>query len=249
MSDDLTEEIRAVVDRIGLPDEVVDAEPSDLTGELARLAQWWSSVSKAGEPVVAEIAADDVPDDALAAFVAGVQAADRSIDGGATLVVPGSSSSDLLPARTIVALLTRREASLVTPQPQGMRDRDWISQCVAIRDGVTSVAQRRGEPVALLNQAEAFRIAFLVGVLLEAAARRTPCLIDGTEPATAALVADRLAFRAKAWWREAATSIDPAQRAAVERIDLTAGLPLALSDEGGHGAQATVALLHLVAGS
>ena len=86
-------------------------------------------------------------------------------------------------------------------------------------------------------------------MLLGAAARRTPCLIDGTEPATAALVADRLAFRAKAWWREAATSTDPAQRAAVNRIDLTAGLPLALSDEGGHGAQATVALLRLVAGS
>ena len=249
MSDDLPEEIGAVIDRIGLPDESDGAAPSDLTGELARLLQWWSTVSNGSVPVITHLAADAIPDDALAAFVAGVQAADRAIDGGATLIVPGSSRADLLPARTIVALLTRREANLVTPQPEGMGDRDWMSQCIAIRDGVTSVAQLRGEPVTLLNQARAFRIAFLVGVLLGAAARRTPCLIDGTEPATAALVADRLAFRAKAWWREAATSTDPAQRAAVDRIDLTAGLPLALSDEGGHGAQATVALLRLVAGS
>lgn len=246
MTDDLPDEIRTVIDRIGLPDDREPAIPGDLTGELARLLQWWWTVSLPGDPVVAAVPADGVPGDALDAFTAGAQAADRAIDEGATVIVPRSAGPDLVPARSLVALLTRREASLVTPQPEGMRDREWMSQCVAVRDTVTTAADLRGDPLALLGRVGAYRVAFLTGVLLEAAARRTPCLVDGTEPAAAALVADRLAFRAKAWWREAATSTDPAQRAAVERIDLTPGLPLDLSDESGRGADATVALLRLV---
>ena len=72
------------------------------------------------------------------------------------------------------------------------------------------------------------------------------CLPDGTDEHAAALVADRLCYRASGWWRAGATSADPARAAAADRIDLAAGLPLALTDDEGKGAAATLALLQLV---
>ena len=128
-----------------------------------------------------------------------------------------------------------------------MSDRDWMARCAAVRDGVVEVAELRAAPVQLLTALEAVHIAFVAGVLLGASARRTPSLVEGTDELAAALVADRLSFRAREWWRAGSTSPDPARLAAVERLDLAPGLPLGLTDDDGRGAAATVALLALLA--
>jgi nicotinate-nucleotide--dimethylbenzimidazole phosphoribosyltransferase len=98
----------------------------------------------------------------------------------------------------------------------------------------------------MLEALHAYQVAAVVGVLLSAAARRTPCLVDGTDELAAALVADRLCYRAKGWWRAGSDSPDPGRRAATERIDLAPGLPLGLTDDAGRGAEATLAILTLL---
>ena len=115
--------------------------------------------------------------------------------------------------------------------------------CADVRDRAAAVVDLRGEPMALLAALPAPGIAYTTGVLLGAAARRTPCLVDGTDELAAALVADRLCHRARGWWRAASDSPDPGRAAAIDRVDLAAGLPLALTDDAGRGAQATLALL------
>ena len=241
MSVDPPTGLTAVIERVVAPEDRSADVPVDVTGELARLLRWWRSLSDG--PVRARWIDDEPPADPVDAVTWGVAAAERAVDAGATLIVPVSRSRDEVAARTLMALLTRKEASAVLPQPVGMPDRDWMAACAAVRDRAAAVIDLRGEPLALLAALPAPGIAFASGVLLGAAARRTPCLVDGTDELAAALVADRLCHRARGWWRAASDSPDPGRAAAIDRVDLAAGLPLALTDDAGRGAQATLALL------
>lgn len=242
MADALPAEVAALVDRIAAPEPRDVDVPADITGVLAELLTWWRSLAGSATVTVATVGVE-ASASAFEAVLDGAQAADRAIDAGATLVVPTVRHRDDVAARTVIALLTRREASAVVGQPPGMTDRAWMQVCADVRDRAAECAAFRGEPLALLDAVSGPGIAATAGVLLAAAARRTPCLIDGTDELAAALVADRICFRAKGWWRAGSDSVDPGRSAAIDRIDLTPGLPLRLSDDAGRGAQATLALL------
>lgn len=242
MSDSWPAELAAVVDRIEAPRPPDVEPPADVTGVLAGLHRWWHTVSAGGPPAVASVASPATVD-VMAALAEGCVAADRAIDAGATLLVPQAVPRDPVAARTLVALLTRKEASTAVYQPAGMPDRDWMLACATVRDRAAAAAHLRGEPVALLTQVGAPAIAGVVGILLAAAARRTACVIDGTDELAAALVADRICFRAKSWWLAATDSPDSGRSAAINRVDLAVGLPLSLSDDAGRGAAAVCALL------
>lgn len=252
---DLPPQVAEVVARIGLPDAPVDSAPprsgsGATTGELGLLLDWWLTVAPGPDRPLAvtqvQPPTGGTGNDALASMMAGVSAADRAADAGATLLVPGAPTADPVPARAVIGLLARKEASLVTYQSPGMSDRQWMAECAAVRDAIASVGHLRADPLGLLDALAAPELSFVVGVLIGSAARRTPCLIDGTGVLAAALVADRVAHRARGWWRVGSTSTDPARQTAADRLDLPGGLPLGLADDVGMGAQATIRLLGLV---
>lgn len=221
-------------------------EPDTGTGELAALSEWWRGL--VGATVVAPVREIFDPGrdiDAATALVSGVRAADRAVDSGATLLVPRAGDRDDTASRALIALLTKKEASAVLRQPPMMSDQEWMARCAAIRDLMAAHRDLLGDQVALLDALGARSIAGMAGLLLGAAARRTPCLIDGTDEWAAALVADRLCHRARSWWRSATTSPDPARTAACDRVGLGQGLPLQLDDEDGVGATSTILLLEL----
>ena len=245
MTDPVADVLAEVVERIVPPDGPTAHElPADVTGALAGLWTWWAAVGS-GRPVarVVSPASDAGARTVVSALADGLADADRAVDAGATLLVPRARTRSDAVARTAIALLTRREASAVLHQPPGMSDREWMVACATVRDGAARAADLRGEPLAMLDRLEAPELAYLSGVLLAAAARRTACLVDGTDELAAALVADRLCYRAKGWWLAATDSPDPGRAAAIDRIDLAVGLPLALSDDAGRGADAVTALL------
>ena len=69
-------------------------------------------------------------------------------------------------------------------------------------------------------------IAVLTGFLVQAAVRRTPVLLDGLVPVTAALIADEWAPGARDWWLLAQRSPEPALALAAEHLELTPVLDL-----------------------
>lgn len=245
MTDAVPGPLAAVLERIAAPAPDSDpTPPADITGSLAALWSWWAAVGS-GQPE-GRILLAETPDpdaDRVAAVLAGVAAADRAVDSGATLLVPRATVRADAAARSIITLLTRREASGVVHQRPGMTDRAWMHLTAEVRDRAAVGADQRGDPLGLLATLGTPAIAMVVGTLLGAAARRTPCLIDGTDELAAALVADRLCYRAKGWWLVASDSPDPGRAAAIDRIDAAVGLPLALDDDSGRGADAVVALL------
>lgn len=219
--------------------------PEHLTGSLAALHAWWAVTGQGAEVNPARVSTSPGHDDCLAALLAGAAEADRAVDAGATLVVPRIGDRDDTTAWTVIALLTRREANRVVGQPEGMPDGTWMDRCASVRDRSALAAPHLGDHLALLDALDGAAIATAAGVLLGAAARRTPCLIVGTDEWAAALVADRMNHVARSWWRPATTSPDPAQNAAAERIGLDPLLSLDLSDDAGLGADAVISLLRL----
>lgn len=248
MNTTLPSAVADAISRITMPSDDPVATPAELTGALAALDSWWTHLVGEAPVVVDWVTTGADEADCTTSLVAGLAAAERAADSGATLLIPRifrtpADSADHTVARTIIGLLTKRDASSVLGQPVGMPDAEWMAECSVIRDTMAEHRALLGEHLALLDALDARAISMAAGVLIGAAARRTPCIVDGTEEWAAALIADRLAHRARHWWRAASTSSDPARIAARDRTDVPIGLPLDLDDDEGWGARVTVAML------
>jgi nicotinate-nucleotide--dimethylbenzimidazole phosphoribosyltransferase len=244
---DLPAEITAAAERIGAPTASSEELPESVTGELRGLLAWWHDVCGTTPPQPSVIAGEQGSwTTASDAMRAGLEAADRAIDAGANVLLPRMVSHDDSPARTVIAVLARQDAPALVPQPEGFTDAAWMAKVTKVRDAAHHASDLRAEPVDLLDDTGALEVAFIVGVLLGAAARETPCVVDGTDELAAVLVADRISLSAKQWWRCGSQSTDPARAAAAERADVDRGLPLALTDDAGLGAESTLALLRML---
>jgi nicotinate-nucleotide--dimethylbenzimidazole phosphoribosyltransferase len=127
----------------------------------------------------------------------------------------------------------------------GIDDDTWMRKTAAVRDAMRRGRPLKGDSIGLLAAVGGADLAATTGFLLGAAARRTPVLLDGVVSCAAALVAHRIAFRSRAWWLAGTRSTEPAQQAALERLDLDPLVDYAL--RLGEGTGALVALPVLAA--
>lgn len=203
--------------------------------------------TRAAGPVSGRIDREDALDLAQvhALLRRGVALADEQADSGTDLLLLGSVGvAGSTPAAAVVGLLARIEPSLVVGRASGIDDHAWMRKVAAIRD-----AMRRGRPVladhpALLATSGGADLSLLTGVLVGAAVRRTPVLLDGVVPAAAALLAHRIAYRGAHWWTAATLGVEPAQRAAVDRLGIDPVLgDLPLRVDQGVGALLALPLL------
>lgn len=201
-------------------------EPAEHWGApLAAFRQWLVDRDVPRPATLTEVTAD---------------AMDAAIDSGARLVVLRSRDTDDLLERSVVAVLTGTEPHVLVTQSPGMTDGMWMQSVIAVRDQAARLRGHQGDPEALISTSPA--LTAMTSALLTASARRTPVLLEGLMSWTAALVADRLSFRAKTWWHGAGTSSDPAIEACVVRIGIAPGLGLALPSESVIGARVHAAL-------
>ena len=78
----------------------------------------------------------------------------------------------------------------------------------------------RDDPVALLRVIGSADIAAMTGFLRRAAERGVPALLDGVVSGVAAVLAERLAPGAAAWWCAGHRSTEPAHRLSLEALGL-----------------------------
>nr|WP_106178896.1 nicotinate-nucleotide--dimethylbenzimidazole phosphoribosyltransferase [Prauserella shujinwangii] len=183
-------------------------------------------------------------DEAEAAVDVGRRVADAEVDEGADLLVPaelGVGAST--PAAVLVAALTGAEPVAVTGRGSGIDDPAWMRKALAVRDGLRRAKTVLDDPVALLRTAGGADLAALAGFLAQAAARRTPVLLDGLSVTAAALVAEELAPGARSWWLAAHRTPEPAHALALEHLDLRPVFDLGIRHGGGAGAVAALPLL------
>lgn len=222
--------------------ESTNAATPDPTDALDRINGWWRARSNS-TPVPAWLEVTMGTGDPLAD---GIEAARSARMGGATVVIPDCAmpaSRNATAVRAVIAVLTNKDASRLCWQPEGMLDADWMRQCEAVRDLSVKVSAHRGEPLGLLKAAGSPSLTFAAGVILGAASAGLPVLLAGPQALAAALLADRLAYKSKAWCALASSEEDPASMIAADRLLLDPLLDLRIAHDAHRGPAAVLALL------
>jgi nicotinate-nucleotide--dimethylbenzimidazole phosphoribosyltransferase len=187
-------------------------------------------------------------DEAESAVAAGVAIADEEIDSGADLLVTGDMGiANTTPAAALTALLTGSDAAEVTGRGTGVDDEAWMRKAAAVRDAMRLSRPHLDDPVELLASCSGADLAAMTGFLLQAAARRTPVVLDGVVSGACALVAHRVAFRSALWWQAGHRSTEPAHELALRKLGLSPMLDYGLRLGEGTGGLLAVPLLRAAA--
>lgn len=199
------------------------------------------------QPASAAIEFDDAitPSQMEAALRAGWAEAERAADEGIELIVlaaggPGASTA----AAAVIAAITGAEPQTLLGRvvtPAGIYDDNaWMTRCLALRDALRRVRNRDGDPRTVLCALGGADIAAATGLLLGAASRRTPVMIDGPVGAAAALLANDFSPAARRWIMLPDAGRHPSVRLVAESLELRPWLDLCL--DIGEGATALAAL-------
>ncbi len=146
-------------------------------------------------------------------------------------------------ASAIVAAITGLAVADVTGRGTGIDDATWARKLKVIEQALSLHKPNATQPLDVLAKLGGLEIAGLVGVVLGAAARRIPVVIDGFIATAAALVATELCQAARSYLIAAHRSVEIGHHAALERMELEPLFALDLRLGEGTGAALALPLL------
>jgi nicotinate-nucleotide--dimethylbenzimidazole phosphoribosyltransferase len=181
-------------------------------------------------------------------FEAGRRLAETGADEGTQLLlVAAIGRAATTPAVAVAGALLGGDAASLVGHRGGVDDRTWMRKCEAVRDALRRARRVAEDPLGLLAAAGGPDLALITGLLLQAAARRTPVVLDGLVPATAAVVAHRIAPAAADWWLAAERYSEPAYGMALDVLAMEPLLSLGLARGDGLAAALTVPMIRAAA--
>ena len=182
--------------------------------------------------------------EAAAAVLAGADAAEDLIAGGADLLVTGDMGiGNSTPAACLIAAFTGRGAGEVTGRGTGIDDAtlDLKTRIVA-----RAIDLHRPDPrdaLGVLAAVGGLEHAALAGLILTAAARRIPVVLDGVNAAAAALAAAVLRPEAVGYLLAGHRSVEPGAGVALDHLGLQPLLDLQMRLGEGTGALLAVPIV------
>jgi NaMN:DMB phosphoribosyltransferase len=224
-------------------DEVVEG-----TGTLAMLAAGaGASVQAIDCPAAGPAELHDALDDTAvdSALTLGWRLADAAANEGVDVLVLAScgAGSDAA-AASVVAVLTGAEPAAllgrVVDSTGFVDDAAWIRKIGAIRDARHRIRTRSREPHVMLSMLGGGDIAVATGIVLGAASRRLPLVVDGPVAIAAALVARDYGAQTRHWLMMPDHGDNPTVKLAADVLGATPFLSLRLGL--GEGATALAAL-------
>lgn len=175
--------------------------------------------------------------EARAAIEVGISVAGALIDGGAQCLAGGDMGiANTTPAAALVAVFTGAAPAEVTGRGTGIDDATWAIKVEVVTRALALHRPDPQDPVAVLAAVGGLEHAALAGLILGAAARRIPVVLDGVIAASAALAAAALAPDAVAAMIAGHVSAEPGAAVALAHLGLTPLLDLGLRLGEGTGA-------------
>jgi nicotinate-nucleotide--dimethylbenzimidazole phosphoribosyltransferase len=157
-----------------------------------------------------------------ACFDGGRAMADAEVDGGADLLIGAVCGVGVsTPTAALVSLVTGMEPVDATTRGSGVGDAAWIAKATAVRDARFRARSVGSDARALLRIVGGPDLAALTGFIAQAAARRTPVLIDDVPTALCGLLANRLAPGADAYLIAVDSGIDRTAARLYQLLGLT----------------------------
>jgi nicotinate-nucleotide--dimethylbenzimidazole phosphoribosyltransferase len=185
--------------------------------------------------------------EAVAAVEVGIRVAEELIDGGADCLLTGDMGiANTTPSAALIAAFTGSDPAAVTGRGTGVDDETYARKVSVVatalarhglaRHGLAGPVPSERDPIEALAAVGGLEHAALAGLMLAAAARRVPVIVDGVIAVSAALVAVALAPDAVAAMVAGHRSAEPGATVALAHLGLTPLLDLGLRLGEGTGA-------------
>jgi nicotinate-nucleotide--dimethylbenzimidazole phosphoribosyltransferase len=180
-----------------------------------------------------------------AALAAGAAIADESVDAGADLLLIGDMGiGNTTPSAALVAALLGIDPSEATGRGTGVDDEGLARKTAVVQAALVRAGEWHGDdPRRLLGALGGADLAAMAGICLQAAARRTPVLLDGVVVTAAALAAERISPGTAAWYAAGHRSSEPAHTPALSALGLVPLVDLGMRLGEGSGALAALPLV------
>ncbi len=182
-------------------------------------------------------------EEARRAVEAGIEIVTREIERGADIIGTGDMGiGNTTASSAIVAAITRRPVAQVTGRGTGVDDVGLARKIATIERALEINRPNPNDAFDVLADVGGFEIGGLAGVMLGAAARRVPVVIDGFISGAAALVAYGLAPAVQQYLVAAHRSVEIGHRATHEYLRLEPLLDLNMRLGEGTGAALGISL-------
>jgi nicotinate-nucleotide--dimethylbenzimidazole phosphoribosyltransferase len=176
-------------------------------------------------------------DETLAALDIGITMAATLVDHGSRVLLTGDMGiANTTASAALIAAFTGEDPTRVTGRGTGIDDQTLARKIDVVRAALARHRPDPSDPIGVLAAFGGLEHTALAGLLLGAAARRTPVILDGVIAGAAALAASRLAPDAVAGWIAGHRSAEPGHTVALRALDLHPLLDLGLRLGEGSGA-------------
>ncbi len=180
---------------------------------------------------------------ALQAIEAGIAVLEDEVGRGLSIVATGDMGiGNTTPSSAIVAAVTGRPVAGVTGRGTGINDEQLAHKVAVIEKALGINRPEPTDPLDVLSKVGGFEIGAIAGVILGAAARRIPVVIDGFISTAGALIADGLAPLARDAMIAAHASAEIGHGAALAHLGLTPCLDFDMRLGEGTGAALVLSL-------
>ena len=231
-------------------------DPNAVTGDLARLRDWWANRRGDRERSIAWILDPEDEDEAR-------RAVDRAIDSGATLIALHIDGDDSA-SRAAIAFVANVPATDVVEQGPGTTDHAWMEAVAEVRDllepfrgvspeddGVDSAAHAlpaQGVPAPGIPApgVPALKAHAAQAAITSAAQRETAIIFDGLAAHAGAALVSTADSRAQEWMLPATSSTDPAIREAQILLDIEPATHFGTNGGDATSLRAVLSLLDVV---
>jgi len=181
--------------------------------------------------------------EAQRAVEAGIEVATREIARGADMLATGDMGiGNTTPSSAIVAAFTRRPVAELTGRGTGVDDAGLARKVAVIERALEINRPDPMDALDVLSKVGGFEIGGLAGVIIGAAARRAPVIIDGFISGAAAMIAYHLAPMTQPYMIAAHRSVEIGHQVMLEHMQLKPLLDLDLRLGEGTGAALGISL-------
>lgn len=183
-------------------------------------------------------------DVARAALETGIALAEKLIDDGIDLIGMGDMGiGNTTASSALTAALLGLPVDQVTGRGTGIDDDRYRRKVQVIERGLAVNRPDTGDALDILARVGGFEIGGLAGVVLGAAARMVPVLLDGFITSVSALLAVRLAPQARGYLFAAHRSVEPGHAVILRHLELRPLLDLDMRLGEGSGAALAMHLI------
>jgi len=220
---------------------VANDDPHAVTGDLARLRDWWAERRGDRERSITWILDPADEDEAR-------RAVDRAIDSGATLIALHINGDDSA-SRAAIAFVANVPATDVVEQQPGTTDHAWMEAVAEVRDLLEPFRGVPPEDTSVDSAAHALPAPKARGAqaaIMSAAQRETAIIFDGLVAHAGAALVSTADSRAREWMLPATSSTDPAIREAQTLLDIEPAAHFGTNGGDATSLRAVLSLLDVV---